>query len=99
MTTPHDLQSRLNAAADAKLEAYIERLFRPVKELRISKPSGYRKIGSSNESDYSSVMFAMQKLARDTLQESWRDKETKDFIERVNTLANSVEELREYVEQ
>ena len=97
MSQMHDLQSRLNAAADAKLEAYLEKLFRPVKELRINKPSGYKKIGGSHESDYGAVVFAMQKLARDTLQEKFRDEETKAFIDRVTHLANSVDELREYV--
>lgn len=91
------LQDRLNKIADDKLERFIDATFERVGNLHINQPSGYRLVGSNRVSDFGSVIFAMKKLAKETLRQQWRDQETKDFIEKVERIGEEVDELRDQI--
>lgn len=97
MSQMQDLQSRLNAAADAKLVKFVDECFSHLNKLGIDSVQTEYRRASNPSSRFAEVVYGLKNLARQTLQEKFRDEETKAFIDRVTHLANSVDELREYV--
>ena len=97
MSQMQDLQSRLNAAADAKLIKFVDECFAGMGKLGMSNTLTELKRVNSVAIYFSEVVHHLKKHAMEKLQEKFRDEETKAFIDRVTHLANSVDELREYV--
>jgi hypothetical protein len=97
MSQTHDLQSRLNAAADAKLIKFVDECFSGIGKLGIANNLTDLKRFDSTALYFGDAVNRLKKHAMEKLQEKFRDEETKAFIDRVTHLANSVDELREYV--
>lgn len=97
MSQMQDLQTRLNAAADAKLIKFVDECFAGIGKLGIGNNLTDLKRVDSTALYFGDVINRLKKHAMEKLQEKFRDEETKDFMNRVTHLANSVEELREYV--
>ena len=96
MSQMNDLQTRLNEAADAKLIQFVDECFAGIGKLGIGNNLTDLKRVDSTALYFGDVINRLKKHAMEKLQEKFRDEETKDFMNRVTHLANSVEELREY---
>ena len=90
-----DLQERLNAIADNKLDEFIRVTFMPLESLNIFGPA--REIQISNVGNGTAadrVLFRLKKYVAESLRDVYRENETKAFMDKVASLSEQYDELQ-----
>lgn len=98
MSNLPDLQARLNAIADGKLKNHLEQVFLGIDALAMyNVKTPFLRSGSSYPVDFRDVCRNLKDVAFDALQESWHAAETAEFLNRVQSLGQQIDELRNEV--
>lgn len=89
-----DLQDRLNASAEKKLEKFIEDVFLPLATQNIFTCNRTIDLGDGKSQRADIVIFKLKKYVAESLRDVYRDNETKAFIDKVAKLAEQYDDLR-----
>jgi hypothetical protein len=98
VTDINTLQERLNAQADRKLVAHIDKAFAEVDKLGLHNvKTQLTHKQCPHTSQFREVWLNLKTVAVLVLQESWREAESAAFLEKVERLWEEIDELRDQV--